>query len=83
MVTENQNAAPTQAYESMPLVMSIKQVAALFGTSYNGIAEQIRRGNLKAFNILPGGRPKYRIMRDDLIAWMTQNPVKSTATEVK
>jgi excisionase family DNA binding protein len=34
----------------------------------------IKRGELKAFDVCPGGRKKFRIMKSDLIGWLTALP---------
>lgn len=71
-----QSKQPQLGFNELPLVMSVDELAELVGTSRNGIAELIRNGSLKAFDLFPGGRPKYRLMRDDVIEWLTRTPVK-------
>jgi Helix-turn-helix domain len=72
MVTENLS----YNFDDLPAVLSVSKIVELLGTSRNGVAEQIRNGNLKAFSILSENRPKYRVLREDFIAWLTRNPVK-------
>jgi excisionase family DNA binding protein len=68
-------------FDSLPTMMTVAELANFAGMSRNGIAEHIRNGRLRAFNICPGGRPKFRVMRDDIIKWLTGCPVKPIRTQ--
>lgn len=37
----------------------------------------IKSGELKAFDVCPGGRKKFRVMKSDLISWITAAPTET------
>lgn len=53
------------------------EVAAMAGCSAGYIFAEIKRGHLKAFFIGGGKRKKIRVLREDAIAWITSQPVKT------
>ena len=49
-------------------LLSVKAVATLLGIRTHGVSALIRSGELRAIDvsIVPGGRPRWRILPDDL-----------------
>lgn len=70
-------------FDDLPQMMTIDQLAEFANMSRTGVAEYIRNGRIRAFNICRGGRPKYRVMRDDIVAWLTGSPVDPIRPEDK
>jgi excisionase family DNA binding protein len=57
------------------LILTTAEAANLAKLHKTTVFLAIKRGDLKAFNVCPGARKKYRIMRSDLIQWLTSCPV--------
>lgn len=74
--TQQQQMQYPHGFGDLPQMMTVDELAEFVGMSRNGVAEHIRIGRLRAFNICPGKRPKFRVMRDDIVAWLTGNPVE-------
>lgn len=53
---------------------SVKQVADLLGIRTRGVLTLIRNGELRALDVSlePGGRPRWRILPDDLDAFISR-----------
>ena len=51
---------------------TVKQVAELLGIRTHGVSALIRSGQLRAIDVslTPGGKPRWRIMPDDLDAFV-------------
>ena len=52
-----------------------EQVSKMAQCSTSFVYSEIKRGNLKAFQIGDGKRKKLRILREDVISWITATPV--------
>jgi len=70
-------------FENLPTMLSVADIMELTKMSRNAIATSINLGRLKAYNLTSEHRPKYRIMRDDFIAWATSRQVPATRSEGK
>lgn len=66
--------AMTTAYTNEDTILTTAEAADFARLHKTTVFLAIKRGDLKAFNVCPGGRKKYRVMKSDLIAWLTASP---------
>lgn len=64
----------TTAYNNEDVVMTTAEAADFARLHKTTVFLAIKRGDLKAFNVCPGARKKYRVMKSDLINWLTSSP---------
>ena len=70
---------PRKNTEDFPPVMDTAMVAEFLGMNIQMVRKYAREGRIPAYK-LPGGRT-IRFMRDEIIDWLTSNPVVSPAEE--
>ena len=61
-------------YTNEDIVLTTAEAADFARLHKTTIFLAIKRGELKAFDVCPGGRKKFRIMKSDLICWLTALP---------
>lgn len=64
----------TGAYHLDDEVLTTAEAADFAKLHKTTVYLAIQRGDLKAFDVCPGGRKKLRVMKSDLIRWITLAP---------